>query len=32
MGNRVWIKVVVWAVLVSMLLSTILMGVSMVGA
>ncbi|WP_158299270.1 MULTISPECIES: stressosome-associated protein Prli42 [Paenibacillus] len=32
MQNRGWIKVVVWAVLISMLLSTILMGVSFVGA
>jgi len=31
MQNRTWIKVVVWAVLISMLLSTLLMGISFVG-
>ncbi|HZG85155.1 stressosome-associated protein Prli42 [Paenibacillus sp.] len=32
MGNRVWIKVVVWATLISMIVSTLLMGVSFFGA
>jgi hypothetical protein len=31
MQNRGWVKIVVWTVLVTMLLSTILMGVSFVG-
>ena len=31
MGNRVWIKVVVWATLISMIVSTLLMGVSFFG-
>ncbi|HZG74958.1 MAG TPA: stressosome-associated protein Prli42 [Paenibacillus sp.] len=31
MQNRGWVKVVVWTVLITMLLSSILMGVSFVG-
>jgi hypothetical protein len=27
MGNKLWFKIVIWATLISMLLSTILMGI-----
>jgi len=31
LGNRKWIKVVVWITLASMVISTLLMGISLVG-
>lgn len=31
MRNRVWMKVVIWAVLISMVLSTIIMGMTIIG-
>lgn len=32
MRNRLWMKVVIWAVLISMVLSTVIMGLTIIGA